>query len=54
MILAVPKGPQPPTFGLGNRFGYWYFNDLRPDVANVLHPFPRRETLITNSSFVVW
>src|ERR1035437_5681847 len=36
----------PPTFGLGNRFGYRYFSDLRPNVANVLHPFPLREILI--------
>jgi hypothetical protein len=25
--------------GLGNRFGPRFVNDLRPDVANVLHPF---------------
>jgi hypothetical protein len=44
--LAVPRGVEPPTFGLGNRFGYRYFNDLRPNVANVLHTFPHREILI--------
>jgi len=40
---AVPRGVEPPTFGLGNRFAHQPFNDLRPDVANVLHPFLRRE-----------
>ena len=29
--------------GLGNRFGYRFVNDLQPDVANVLHPFRRRQ-----------
>jgi len=28
--------------GLGNRFGYLFINDLRLNVANVLHPFRRR------------
>ena len=42
-FMAVPRGVEPPTFGLGNRFGYQYINDLRPNVANVLHPFCRRE-----------
>jgi hypothetical protein len=32
-----------PTVGLGNRFGCQHFNDLCPNVANVLHPFPRHE-----------
>jgi hypothetical protein len=49
--LAVPRGVEPPTFGLGNRFGYRYFNDLRPNVANVLHPFPRHEILTTCPRF---
>jgi hypothetical protein len=40
--LAVPRGVEPPTFGLGNRFGYLFINDLRLNVANVLHPFRRR------------
>jgi len=37
--LAVPRGVEPPTFGLGNRFSHQFINDLRPNVANVLHPF---------------
>jgi len=41
--MAVPRGVEPPTFGLGNRFGYLFVNDLQPDVANVLHPFRRRQ-----------
>jgi hypothetical protein len=28
--------------GLGNRFDYLFINDLRLNVANVLHPFRRR------------
>ena len=44
--MAVLRGVEPPTFGLGNRFAYQPFNDLRPDVANVLHPFSRCKTLI--------
>src|ERR1035437_10964053 len=41
--MAAPRGVEPPTFGLGNRFSHLYFKHLRPDVANVLHPFRRRE-----------
>jgi hypothetical protein len=44
--VTVPRGVEPPTFGLGNRFDHKYFNHLQPDVANVLHPFPRGEILI--------
>jgi hypothetical protein len=44
-IMAVPRGVEPPTFGLGNRSTHRYFNSLRRNVANVLHPFPRREIL---------
>ena len=40
--LAVPRGVEPPTFGLGNRFVPRFVNDLRPDVADVLHLFPQR------------
>jgi hypothetical protein len=29
----------PPTFGLRNRFSYYFINDLRLNVANVLLPF---------------
>ena len=43
--LAVPRGVEPPTFGLGNRFAHQNFNDLRPNVANALHPFPTGENL---------
>jgi hypothetical protein len=42
--MAVPRGVEPPIFGLGNRFGYQFINDLRPNVANVLHP-SRREKI---------
>jgi len=42
--LAVPRGVEPPTFGLGNRFSQRYFNHLLLDVANVLHPFRRRQS----------
>jgi hypothetical protein len=31
--------------GLGNRFNPQFVNDLRADVANVLHPFPWHEIL---------
>jgi hypothetical protein len=41
--MAVPRGVEPPTFGLGNRFVYKHFNDLRQNVANVLHLFRRQE-----------
>ena len=44
--MAVPRGVEPPTFGLGNRFDYRFIKGLRPNVANVLHPFPRDEFLI--------
>jgi hypothetical protein len=43
IYFAVPRGVEPPTFGLGSRFPYRFINDLQPDVANVLHPFPRHE-----------
>jgi hypothetical protein len=42
IYLAVPRGVEPPTFGLGNRFDPHLVNDLRPDVADVLHLFPHR------------
>ena len=48
------NGVKPLTFGLGNRFGYRFVNDLRPDVANVLHPFQHHKIVITHTSFVVW
>ena len=50
--LAVPRGVEPPTFGLGNRFAYRFVNDLQPDVANVLHLFPRHEIRIAYPRFV--
>jgi len=53
-VLVRSRGLEPLTFGLGNRFGYQHFNDLRPNVANVLHPFLRRKILITCPRFVVW
>jgi hypothetical protein len=42
-LLAALGKIEPPTSILGNRCGYNYFNDLRPNVANVLHPFRRQE-----------
>ena len=41
MEFSEGTGVEPPTFGLGNRFGYLFINDLRLNVANVLHPFRR-------------
>lgn len=43
--MAVPRRLERPTFGLGSRFAYRFVNDLQPDVANVLHPFPCLEIL---------
>jgi hypothetical protein len=44
-IMAIQREVEPPTFGLGNRFAHQNFNDLRQNVANVLHPFPTGENL---------
>jgi hypothetical protein len=56
--MAVPNGLKPPTFGLGNRFGPQLVNDLRPDVANVLHPFPSDKLYtwlaIRSANIVLW
>jgi hypothetical protein len=52
--MAIRKAVEPPTFGLGNRFGCRLINGLRPNVANVLQPFPRHKILIMCPGFVVW